>query len=287
MIFKNIEQNTEEWHELRNRSVTSTDAAIINGTNTFRGNSPFKLWQKKMELIDEEPVNAVMMEGITLEEEARNQFNDANNVLTAPAMVYNPDNPWHIASLDGYHKDLDYILEIKCGAKAYEQAQKGDIPSYYFDQMQHALFSSGKDYCNYICYRIARETIIIPVKRDDYHIERLFDKEKEFYQCIKDKIAPAFTERDYVPVDDEGLKKLEEEWMRNNSKLKELKEKDVELRSKMGTFGDDGNFKGYFLKFTRVQQTRTDYKKAAVESGVDLTPYTKIGIGYYRITELV
>ena len=75
MILSDLEQGSPEWLEIRKTKITSSDASIINGSNTFNGNSPFKLWQQKVGIEEREPVNERMLEGSRLEIEARDWFN--------------------------------------------------------------------------------------------------------------------------------------------------------------------------------------------------------------------
>ena len=286
---KELIQGSASWLELRKKCVTSTDAAIINGTNTFRGNSPYKLWQKKMGLIDEDPVNKAMLEGTRLEEIARNLFNKdlaLENERMQPKVVFHSEYDWIMSSLDGYNEEADHILEITCGVRAYEQAAMYEVPKYYYDQIQHSLFASNKSHCKYMCYRIGKDPIVILVDRDDNHIQMLLEKEKAFYECLQNMTPPSYETVDYIQIENEQLKTLEIQWQELNTQIKEMKEKENKLRKQMYDFGDDGNFIGHRLKFTRILQTKIDYKKAAITSKIDLAPFVQEKIGYYRITSI-
>jgi len=290
MENKEIIQGTPEWLEMRKRCITSTDSAIINGTNTFYGNSPYKLWQKKMGLIDEEPMNEAMMEGLTLETAARNWYNSENGTQFSPTITFNADYEWIMASLDGYQKDLDYIIEIKCGIKSYEHAESKSIPPYYYDQMQHALFSSGKSSCKYICYRLDREPIVMTVERDEDHIQMLLKKEIEFYEFVKEMKPPPLQEKDYLPIDSEEANIAAFNWKTSKYALDIAIENEKKSRHELLDQTDDSNciFPVIGVRVERVNKIgAVDWKKVCIKwniSEAELEEFRKQSIGYPRIT---
>ena len=290
MIIKDIQQATPEWLELRKRSITSTDASIINGNNTFNGNSPYKLWQRKLGLADEQFVNAAMIEGSVLEEAARNWFNESRSVLMEPAVVLHSEHQWLMASLDGYNKHEDYLLEIKCGAKAYELAEKEIIPPYSYDQIQHALFVSGKDKCLYMCYRPDKYPIIITVDYNPVYSKALFEKEKEFYEYLTDMIPPQLTEKDYVLIDSKERNKIAASWINTKEVLDHAKALEQEAKQLLLDETDDGAciFTKAGVRVERVhKQGSIDWKKVCLKWKIEdseLEAFRKQSIGYPRVT---
>jgi len=290
MEIKDMKQGSPQWLEMRKTKITSTDASIINGTNTFNGNSPYKLWQRKLGLADEQPVNAAMIEGSILEETARNWFNESRKVSMKPAIFLNSEHQWIMASLDGYNEHEDYILEIKCGIKAYELAEKDKIPPYSYDQIQHALFASGKSQCIYMSYRVDKNPIIITVNYDHDYMASLLEKEKEFYECLKDMTPPPLGEKDYVVIDSTEANKAAKRWKKAKEILDEAKIAEQEAKKFLLEETDDGAciFPSVGVRVERVhKQGAVDWKKVCIKWEIDeheLEAFRKQSIGYPRIT---
>ena len=290
MENKELVQGSKEWLDMRKRCITSTDAAIINGTNTFYGNSPYKLWQKKMGLLDEDPMNEAMMEGLTLETAARNWYNTENGTHFSPSITFNTDYEWVMASLDGYQEDLDYIIEIKCGIKTYEHAETRFIPPYYYDQMQHALFASGKSSCKYICYRLDKDPIVMTVERDEDHIKRLLKKEIKFYEFVKEMKPPPLEVKDYMPIDTQEANIAAIKWKLTKENLDLAIEEEKISRQVLLDQTDDGNctFPTAGVRVERINKIgAVDWRKVCIKwkiSEADLEEFRKQSIGYPRIT---
>ena len=176
-----IRPYSNEWFELRKKTIGSTDAGIIMGTNKFNGNSPNKLMKLKLGLIEKEEANDAMKMGMELEGDARKWFEKEKKIAADEAVYISDEYSWMIATLDG-DIDNDSILEIKCGAVAYEKAKDGNIISCYWDQMQHAMYVANKKRCYYVCFQLGLEPIIILIERDDLHIKKLLEKEIAFYE---------------------------------------------------------------------------------------------------------
>ena len=69
-----------------------------------------------------------------------------------------------------------HVIEIKCGESAYKKAEFGEVPVYYYGQLQHILFITGLALINYWCYLPGRKGILISVDRDDDYISDLIEK---------------------------------------------------------------------------------------------------------------
>ncbi len=267
MKFANVVVNSNEYWEFRKKCVTSTDAAIINGTNSFKGNSPYKLWQLKLGLIEEDnELNYKMEEGNFLEDSALNWFNKKfNTTFYKPSQpVINEEFNWIIASLDAYNEKKDYILEIKCGEKTYDKAAKGYISPYYFDQIQHQLLASGKFECRYVAFRPDKEPIVISVKRDQSYIASLLEKEKEFYEYLEKMIPPPYLIKEFIELREDAIIEKANKWKRAKENLKMCIEHEKLTRQELLEETDDGNciIPDAKVKIERInKQGLIDYKK--------------------------
>lgn len=235
-------QGSASWLEWRKTGVTASDAAIINGTNTFGGNSPLKLYQKKFDIADEEPTNHAMMEGSLLEKEALERFNkDHSTNFVKPCGSYHDELEWVKASLDGYDEKSDYLLEIKCGVNTYDKATDGFVPPYYFDQIQHQLFVSGKQHCYYMAYRPGKEPVVIIIERDVEYFKKVLEKEKEFYECMVKLIPPGLGEKEFVEIKGDRAREIKRRWKESKEILNDVTKTEKLERQKLLDETDGGN----------------------------------------------
>jgi len=190
MKIVDLKQGSKEWLQFRQEKITATDASIINGTNTFRGNSPINLWREKLLLIDKEPVTKIMSEGTALEEKALEWVNKTLNTNFRPIVVISEEHDYLMASLDGYEESQPYHLEIKCGKRSYEEAKNVIIPPYYYDQVQHQMFITQKYSTLYVAYRPRLEPVMIIIGRDDNYYDKVLRKLKKFYKYLINWDAP-------------------------------------------------------------------------------------------------
>src|SRR5690606_25562895 len=117
---------------------TATDASVIMGNNPWT--TPYKCWQRKLGLIEEQKSNEAMERGKRLEPEARALFIETHGINMKPEVVESTKYDFLGASLDGLSDCGQFICEIKCGgANLHNQALHGIIPKYYEDQIQHQL----------------------------------------------------------------------------------------------------------------------------------------------------
>jgi len=283
MKFSKHEQGTPEWLEERKTKVTASDAAVINGTNTFGGNSPLKLYQKKFDIGEEEEVNEAMKEGNRLEVDALKWFNkEYSTSFIKPNGGYHDTYEWMMASLDGYDEEnKKYIVEIKCGPATYEKALEGIVPPYYYDQIQHQLFVSNREICYYVAYRPDKGPIVNIVERDHNYFEILFAKEKEFYDCMVNLIPPGLAEKEFLEIIDASATEIARKWLETKEILKNAEKMEKVARESLKDVTDGGNcvFPDAGVKVEmRTRKGLVDYTKVCKEYGIkkgDLEKYRK------------
>jgi hypothetical protein len=96
--------------------------------------------------------------------------------------VQNTSCSWLRASLDGLSHDRGRAVEIKCGYGAYRRtADSGEVPAYYYGQLQHALSVTGLGEMDYVCHFPPYPTLFLTVERDEVYIERLRATEAGFW----------------------------------------------------------------------------------------------------------
>jgi len=191
ILILDLEQGSDKWLDIRSKFVTSTDTAIINGTNKRKTQN--KLWRQKVGWDEPDPVNDKMIEGSLLEKEARDWYNKKYKSDFQPVCMMNLKYPWMFTSLDGYDKKTGKILEIKCGAALYAKVVEGPLPLDHIDQAQSNICISEQPQCLYLAYRSDQTPINFSVKRDQPYIDSFIPKQKEFYEYLVKIIEPPIT----------------------------------------------------------------------------------------------
>jgi putative phage-type endonuclease len=182
MKIINLKQDTPEWKAWRKTSITATDAASIMGVNRYC--SLKKLRQKKLGFFPEEEMNQFMLRGKNLEEEARQTFNDKEQLDMVPLIAESTEYPFLGASLDGISSCHKYILEIKCPQKkSMEEAKSGIVKPLYIAQMQAQLLVTGAEMCYYYCYD-GIENYMIKVYPDKEWQMEYIPKAEEFWMSL-------------------------------------------------------------------------------------------------------
>ncbi len=175
-----LEQGTTEWKKWRKGGFGASDIPTLMGENP---------WKSISKLLEEKNgyggdfTNAAMRRGTILKPEAREKYCEVIGFEVNPICIQHNDYFWARASLDGISEDRNHIVEIKCGESAYKKALFGEVPKYYYGQLQHILFITGLNIIDYWCYLPDVKGILIKVKKDDSYINNLIitcEKYKEY-----------------------------------------------------------------------------------------------------------
>lgn len=270
---KNI-QNTQEWLEHRRKFIGASDAATVLNIDPWR--TPLQLYEQKLGLVSEQPETYAMRRGKELESAAIKAFESSTGYQVFPKVVYHPEVPFMMASLDGITLEGDVAVEIKCpGKKTHDLALEGKIPDHYYAQMQHQLACTGLDEMWYYSFD-GMAGRGIKVFRDDDFIENLISEEKKFWEMVQNKTPPPATDRDYRICESE-------KWVTAGLRLRELDEtlkalKNLREEIKQDLLDDAVNQScrggGVTLTKTNVQGS-IDYSLIPELEGVDLEQYRK------------
>jgi len=169
-IEVNLRQGTPEWKKWRRGGFGASDIPVL------MKDSP---WKSVNSLLEEKRgygsdfQNEAMRRGQKLEPEARKKYSKEVGIEFHPICVQHNEYFWARASLDGILNDRQYVVEIKCGDSAYKKARNGEVPQYYYGQLQHILFITGLELIDYWCYLTGEKGILLEVKRDDEYINNL------------------------------------------------------------------------------------------------------------------
>ena len=189
------------------------------------------------------------------------------------------------ASLDGITADDRYILEIKCGGpKLYSDAEKGIIPQYYKDQMQHQLLVTGALKCYYYCYD-GSDGICIEVMPDPDFEKKFLPKARAFWKCVAFETPPEMQDKDYIDKSSDPFLSADiDEYKEICSQIKELEEIKDSLRKKILDKCED---KSTVCNGAKVMKTsvkgKVDYDAIPELANVDIEKYRKEGTTCWKI----
>lgn len=185
MKFYNIEQNSDEWMDLRRGKFTASsfrDLFMKTTTSTYEkaiykvvferltGESPESFTSEYMERGHD-------LEPLAVEQYEMIKFND-----TYPGGFFEL-NKWIGASPDRLIGD-DGILEIKCPAynTMLSYLLKKTLPATYYYQVHGQLYVTGRKYCDFMAYHPSLKSLIIRINSDD-EINKLI--ESKLIESIK------------------------------------------------------------------------------------------------------
>lgn len=280
----NLEQNTQEWLEIRKHKIGASDAPVIMGVSPWT--TPLQLWEEKMNLKEVRQSNYAMDRGREMERAAREHFEKLTGIMVFPQVIYHPEYDWMMASLDGINLEGTVIVEIKCpGREDHHSAVKGKIPEKYFPQLQHQLEVSGLDKGYYFSFD-GKDGVIIEFKKDEEYVASLLEKEREFWACMQNFIPPDASDRDYVDKNDELWMTASAAWVKCNAQLRDLKAKEEELRETLIYLSGNHNAIGGGIKLQRIiQRGNINYKNIPELMDIDLEPYRGRPVFKWRLTE--
>lgn len=179
-----VEQGSEEWLALRRSKITATDCAAILGKSKYK--SRHMVWLDKMGK-SKTFENEAMKRGKELEPEARAFFNRKFGYNCEPLVALSDENPWQMASFDGWDPDKKVLIEIKCpGEAAFRDAQAGKFQEEYILQCLHQLAVCPDALCNTLFYYFKGsqgvESVETTIDRDEVEIMGLTAEEAVFYR---------------------------------------------------------------------------------------------------------
>lgn len=179
-----LQQGTREWREWRHKGIGASDAPTVMGENPY--STAANLLKEKLSPPRDFFQNEAMRRGTQLEPEARQNYIAKTGRDVIPVCVQSIRYSWLRASLDGLSTNHDAVVEIKCGRHAYQlTSQSRSVPDYYYGQVQHILAVTGLNALDFWCYWPGRPTVLLLVERDDTYIERLMNREMEFWNHVE------------------------------------------------------------------------------------------------------
>jgi len=197
IIIKDVEQGSEQWHQLRTGVVTASNFSnIITAVKGDYSKSADKymiklIAQQLTGEIDETYSSASMDRGSEMEAEARSwyEFTQGEKVEQV-GFVFKDERKLIGCSPDGMMNEK--TLEIKCVIGStmvtYLLADETYIVNQYKQQTQGSLFVTGFDQCDLLIYHPSFNQTLITVKRDDEYIRKMEMAIARFLKEMDEKI---------------------------------------------------------------------------------------------------
>lgn len=272
-----IEQNTQEWIELRKRKIGASDAPIIMGESPYK--TPYELWCEKLDLKDSS-TTAAMRYGHDMEHIIRAKFEKVAGCEVKSQVLFHPRLSWMMASLDGLNEYTKVSAEFKAAnEKDHEIAKSNQVPPKYYAQIQHQLellFNLyGINIHQYVSHH-KDDMAIVEVERDPLYIKKMLSKEGSFVESVESFTAPMLTDRDYRTIEDPALLSKAREMAEILPKLDALEKRKKELRADLikGCSGYNSQVGG--IKLSKVvSKGNVDYKSIPEIQSVNLDLYRK------------
>lgn len=271
-----MKQNTDEWLEFRKKGLGASDAPIVMGVSPWT--TPHELWEEKTGRRTRDVSNFATRRGHELEPVARAKYELETGIDMPETLAIHQEYPFLRASLDGFNKEKNIVLEIKCpGEEDHNLALNGQIPAKYYPQLQHQLLVSGADELHYYSFRNSSGVLIRVAPDRLYICDDLFPKLVAFWELVSTDTPPPLVDRDWKTVRDSDMKLKVQAWKVIKDNIDVLSEKEGELR-KLILSGlekhprwkcDDVSVYSY------ERMGNVDYSKIPELVGVDLKPYRK------------
>jgi putative phage-type endonuclease len=285
MKIINLEQGTQEWLSWRKTVITATDCPAILGSSPW--STAYKVWQRKLGLIEEQKTNDAMERGKRLEPIIRDRFIMNYSMNMTPTVVESSEYEFLGASLDGLSDCGKYILEVKTGGqKLLAMAREGNIPQYYIDQMQLQLLVTRAERCFYVVGDDnAENDVVIEVYPAAEFAQAFIPVARAFLKCVAFSEPPAMQDSDYKDMSDEPLwRSYAEEYKRLSEQIKNLDElKDSYRKELLKLCGDQSCLGGGIKVIKSLVRGRVAYDDIPEIKDVDLDKYRKASSTTWKI----
>lgn len=276
MKFLQVEQDTDDWLNLRRTKIGASDAPVIMNCGYKK---PSQLMQDKL-MGKESYVTSAMQRGKELEPLARDLISKKHNTTYRPVVVQSMTVDWQMASLDGFDDKSGYFIEIKCpNAEKYAQIARGEVPIEYFWQIQHQLCVTDQRQASLFAFD-GQNLVETVIQKDERAITELLEKEYEFHRKMVNFEIP--TDELQERNDKEFIEAMQEfldveKVYHQMKELREIKREAVIYQCQDRPCRALGvTVRPIFTK------GKVDYSKVPQLEGVDLEPYRSDGYMSWR-----
>lgn len=278
-----LEQNTPDWLAFRRGKIGASDAPIIMGVSPWK--TPYGLWNDKVfPEHSKQKYTIAMQKGHEIEEKVINWFFLQYGFSVYPCVLQSIENPWMIASMDGFSGDGTIQLEIKYANESdHFDVKRQMVPDKYKPQLQHQMSVSGNDFCYYAsCYR--DDIQVIMYHRDQEYIDKIIEKEKEFLEFIKLGVPPPLESRDYKEMDSEEWKIFSDELKAVRVQQNVLKSKEDNAKDELIRLANGNNCKGNGVYVKKIyRKGNIPYSSIQKVTDMDLEEFRTPDSEYWKV----
>jgi predicted phage-related endonuclease len=156
-------QGTPEWHQARLGKVTSSRACdmlamLKDGKTEAAGRRNLRTQLVLERITQQSQENGYqsfdMIRGKDMEGEAVTMYEALTATLVMPAGFLAHDDLMAGCSPDGVINDFEGLVEFKCPkAATHLEYLRGSIPHEYYKQIQHCLWITGAQWCDFVSYQ--------------------------------------------------------------------------------------------------------------------------------------
>lgn len=267
--YDDIQQGEADWHKLRSEfyKTASRTPAIL-------GLSPFSNKEKVAQEIKfgvKQFYSKAMQQGNDLEDMVRDLAGEHFKDAFMPTVG---SNNGYLASLDGINFEEDTIIEIKVSDKTYEELENGNIPNYYYAQIQHQLMVFDKvEKAFLVAYSPTKNKIAVSVEinRNEDYTNTICNEWAKFDKYLEDYQMP-----DSNQIEDVEAINLALEMFELNEQKKEIENRIGEIKTKLSEVATtDKTVIGNLLITKQKGAKKIDYVKLINDKQVDVSDIDK------------
>jgi putative phage-type endonuclease len=192
------ELDRQQWLEVRQRGIGSSDAAAAIGLNPYK--SMLELWLEKTGTapaaaneVSEEKFGptywGTLLEPIVAAHYTRQT---GNRVRRVNAVLAHPEYPWMLANLDREVVGASDVQILECKTAGLNGARlwSDGVPEYVQLQVLHQLAVTGKAAADVAVLICGQELRVHRITRDDTMIAQLIELEQDFWRMVTGKTVP-------------------------------------------------------------------------------------------------
>lgn len=271
------QQGTEAWRQARNKRIGASDVPIILGVSEFM--TPYQLWEQKTGRAEPQPHTYAMERGLQAEAKIQELYEKRTGVRLERFIAESKNIIPLVASLDGFNPETKTVVEFKYPSKAkHEAASRGEIPPMYLWQIQAQIAAADADGGEYVSFD-GEDIVIVPVSKNDQMISEIAKAVPSFWKLIESDTPPAYTDRDFVPLDGPELASLAEQYKAAKTLLDDAEARLSSLKKQIEQQVAHRRARFYGLRVTRsTRRGAIDYSKVTQLDGVDLEQFRKKSI---------
>lgn len=286
MKIISLKQRDKEWYIYRQQGIGSSDIVTIMGLNPFK--KPVDVYNEKLGLIENNHTNSAMKRGIDYEDEALTQAMSLLGVELKPCCVEDTDHTYIRASLDGYSKENNLLIEIKVPTEKNYFTQSTQVIASHYCQVQWQMMITKSNIAYlYVYSPESKDGVLHPIEAAPIYQIKLLEVAIDFWKNnILLGTPPNGSCKDIEEVFDlEALELTEElESILDSKKRQEARER--EIKKRLCEFGSNKDFKCGKFTIKLCEGFKTLDKMSMKNDGIDLIKYEIKGNDFWKIERI-